>query len=61
VLGVLPGLVGTLQAIETIKVLLGLGAPLLGKLQMIDALSMTFHQARIAARGDCPSCGSTAA
>jgi molybdopterin/thiamine biosynthesis adenylyltransferase/rhodanese-related sulfurtransferase len=60
VLGVLPGIVGTLQAIETIKILLGLGAPLLGKLQMIDALSMTFHQARIAARGDCPSCGSTA-
>jgi molybdopterin/thiamine biosynthesis adenylyltransferase/rhodanese-related sulfurtransferase len=57
VLGVLPGIVGTLQAIETIKILLGLGTPLLGKLQMIDALSMTFHQARIAARSDCQSCG----
>lgn len=60
VLGVLPGIVGTLQAIEAIKILLALGTPLLGKLQMIDALSMTFHQARIAARADCPSCGSTA-
>jgi molybdopterin/thiamine biosynthesis adenylyltransferase/rhodanese-related sulfurtransferase len=43
VLGVMPGIVGTLQATETLKLLLGVGQPLIGQLLMIDALTMDFH------------------
>jgi sulfur-carrier protein adenylyltransferase/sulfurtransferase len=57
VLGVLPGLVGTIQATETIKLLLGLGDTLAGRLLMIDAHGMEFRSLRITADPDCPACG----
>lgn len=56
VLGVLPGLVGTLQATEVIKVLSGLGEPLVGRLLMIDALDMQFRTLKIRKNPDCPVC-----
>ena len=46
VLGVLPGIVGTLQAAETLKILLGIGQPLVGRLLLIDALAMDFRVTR---------------
>ena len=57
VLGVMPGIVGTLQASEAIKLLLGLGRPLSGRLLMIDALNMEFRETRIRRKPDCPTCG----
>jgi len=57
VLGVLPGLVGLLQATETLKLLLGLGEPLAGRLLLVDALGMRFREVALAADPDCPSCG----
>jgi adenylyltransferase/sulfurtransferase len=57
VLGVLPGLVGTLQATEVIKVLTGIGEPLIGRLLMIDALDMKFRTLKIRKNPDCPVCG----
>jgi sulfur-carrier protein adenylyltransferase/sulfurtransferase len=56
VLGVLPGLVGTIQATETLKLLLGLGDTLSGRLLMIDALGMSFRTVRLARDPDCPVC-----
>jgi molybdopterin/thiamine biosynthesis adenylyltransferase/rhodanese-related sulfurtransferase len=56
VLGVLPGIVGTLQASEALKLALGIGQPLVGRLLMLDALNMEFRQARIAADPECPAC-----
>ena len=55
-LGILPGIVGTLQANEALKLALGIGRPLIGRLLMIDALNMDFREARIAAVKNCPSC-----
>lgn len=57
VFGVLPGLVGTIQATETLKLLLGLGDSLAGRLLMIDAHSMEFRSLRIARDPACPACG----
>lgn len=57
VLGVLPGLVGTIQATETIKLILGIGDSLAGRLLLIDALSMQFRTVRIAKDPACPACG----
>ena len=57
VLGVLPGLIGIIQAIETIKLLLGLGESLAGRLILFDALSMEFRQVRLRKDPDCPVCG----
>ena len=57
VLGVLPGITGTLQANEALKLALGIGRPLTGRLLMFDALSMDFRQARLKSRPDCPVCG----
>lgn len=57
VLGVLPGLVGTLQATEVIKVLTGIGEPLIGRLLMIDALDMSFRTLKIRRNPECPVCG----
>ena len=57
VLGVLPGLVGTIQATEAIKVLLGIGETLVGRLLLIDALSMQFRTVRIKRDPSCPMCG----
>jgi len=57
VLGVLPGIIGTIQATEAIKVILGKGAPLVGRLLMYDSLQMTFRQLRLRRDPSCPVCG----
>jgi sulfur-carrier protein adenylyltransferase/sulfurtransferase len=57
VLGVLPGVLGTLQATEAIKLVLGLGEPLIGRLLTYDALELRFHELRFARRPDCAVCG----
>ena len=57
VLGVLPGLVGTIQATEAIKLILGVGESLAGRLLLIDALTMQFRQVRVARNPECPACG----
>jgi adenylyltransferase/sulfurtransferase len=57
VLGVLPGIIGTLQAMETIKLLLGLGEPLIGRLVLYDALSTEFHKLELRKDPACPLCG----
>jgi adenylyltransferase/sulfurtransferase len=57
VLGVVPGLVGTIQATEAIKMLLGLGETLVGKLLTIDVLTMGFRSIEIRRDPDCPACG----
>jgi molybdopterin/thiamine biosynthesis adenylyltransferase/rhodanese-related sulfurtransferase len=60
VLGVLPGLMGSIQATEAIKLILGIGEPLLGRLLHVDALAMRFREARLAADPECPDCGALA-
>jgi adenylyltransferase/sulfurtransferase len=57
VLGVLPGLVGTIQATETLKLILGIGDTLVGRLLLIDTLGMRFHTVRIPRDPNCPACG----
>ena len=57
VLGILPGIVGTLQANEALKLALEIGQPLIGSLLMIDALNMEFRKMRVPANPDCPACG----
>lgn len=57
VLGVLPGLVGTIQATETIKLILGTGIPLIGRLLLIDALTMQFRTIELRRDPECPACG----
>jgi adenylyltransferase/sulfurtransferase len=57
VLGVLPGVVGTLQATEALKVLLGVGEPLRGRLVVYDALAMDFHEFKILRDPACAVCG----
>ena len=57
VLGILPGLVGTIQATETVKLLLGIGEPLLGRLLLFDALSLRFRELRLRKNPDCVICG----
>jgi molybdopterin/thiamine biosynthesis adenylyltransferase/rhodanese-related sulfurtransferase len=57
VLGVLPGVMGSLQATEAIKVLLGIGETLAGRLLVYDALSLSFDEFRFARRSDCAVCG----
>src|SRR5918911_425827 len=57
VLGVLPGLIGTIQATETIKLLLGAGEPLVGRLLLVDALRMQFRTVKLRKDPDCPACG----
>jgi adenylyltransferase/sulfurtransferase len=57
VLGVLPGVMGSLQATEAIKVLLGIGEPLAGRLLVYDALSLSFNEFRFERRTDCAVCG----
>ena len=56
VLGVLPGVVGMLQATETLKLLLGIGEPLRGRVLQFDALGMRFRETRLRADPDCPVC-----
>jgi molybdopterin/thiamine biosynthesis adenylyltransferase/rhodanese-related sulfurtransferase len=56
VLGVLPGVIGMLQATEAIKLALGIGEPLAGRLLHFDALAMRFRETRLAPDPDCPVC-----
>ena len=56
VLGILPGMVGTMQATEVIKLLADIGEPLIGRLLMVDALSMTFRTLKLRKNPDCPVC-----
>jgi len=60
VLGVLPGVMGTLQATEVLKLILGIGDPLVGRLLVFDALSMTFTELRLKRDQNCPACGNGA-
>ena len=57
VLGVLPGIVGSIQAMETIKLILGAGEPLVGRLLLFDALAMRFRELKLKKNPDCPVCG----
>ena len=56
VLGVLPGVIGMLQATEALKLILGIGEPLTGRLLMFDALAMRFRETRLAPDPECPVC-----
>ena len=60
VLGVLPGIVGSIQALETIKVLLDLGDPLVGRLLAYDALEQSFRSFKVRRDPTCPTCGADA-
>jgi len=57
VVGVLPGIIGSLQALETIKLLLGCGDPLAGRLLIFDALGMEWREVKLRRNPDCPVCG----
>ena len=57
VLGILPGLVGVIQATEVIKLILGNGTPLIGRLLLVDALSMRFRELKLRKNSECPVCG----
>jgi sulfur-carrier protein adenylyltransferase/sulfurtransferase len=57
VLGILPGLVGVIQATEAIKLILGNGEPLIGRLLLVDALGMRFRELKLRKNPDCPACG----
>jgi sulfur-carrier protein adenylyltransferase/sulfurtransferase len=57
VLGILPGLLGVIQATETIKLILGIGDPLIGRLLLVDALGMSFRTLKLRKNPDCPVCG----
>jgi len=57
VLGILPGLVGVIQATEVIKLILGIGESLAGRLLLIDALTMKFRTLKLRKNPDCPVCG----
>lgn len=57
VLGVLPGIVGTMQATEVIKLITGIGETLIGRLVLYDALSMRFRELKLRRNPDCPVCG----
>jgi molybdopterin/thiamine biosynthesis adenylyltransferase/rhodanese-related sulfurtransferase len=61
VLGVLPGIVGSIQAMETIKLLLDLGDPLIGRLLAYDALEESFRTFKVRRDPECPTCGEHAA
>jgi adenylyltransferase/sulfurtransferase len=58
VLGVLPGIIGCLQAMETIKLILGRGDSLVGRLLLFDALAVKFRELRLRKNSSCPMCGS---
>jgi molybdopterin/thiamine biosynthesis adenylyltransferase/rhodanese-related sulfurtransferase len=60
VLGVLPGIIGSLQAVEAIKLLLGIGDPLVGRLLLYDALETSFRELRLRRNPECPACGAHA-
>jgi adenylyltransferase/sulfurtransferase len=57
VLGALPGMIGIIQATETVKLILGLGEPLVNRLLLYDALAMEFREVKIRRDPECPLCG----
>jgi sulfur-carrier protein adenylyltransferase/sulfurtransferase len=57
VLGVLPGIVGAIQALEVIKLIIGKGEPLIGRLLLFDALGLRFREVRLRKNPECPACG----
>jgi adenylyltransferase/sulfurtransferase len=57
VLGILPGAIGVIQATEAVKLILGIGEPLIGRLLLYDALTMRFRELKIRKSPDCPICG----
>jgi adenylyltransferase/sulfurtransferase len=57
VLGILPGLLGVIQATETLKLILGKGDPLIGRLLLVDALGMKFRELKLRKNPECPACG----
>jgi sulfur-carrier protein adenylyltransferase/sulfurtransferase len=57
VLGILPGLLGVIQATEVIKLILGKGDPLIGRLLLVDSLGMKFRELKLRKNPDCPVCG----
>ncbi|MGA8072938.1 MAG: molybdopterin-synthase adenylyltransferase MoeB [Candidatus Acidiferrales bacterium] len=57
VLGVLPGIIGSIQAMETLKLILGKGEPLIGRLLLFDALGMKFRELKLRKSAHCPICG----
>ena len=60
ILGVLPGVIGMLQATEAIKLIIGVGEPLIGRLLLFDALSMEINEVKLRRDPDCPACGEQA-
>ena len=60
VLGVLPGIIGSIQAVEAIKLILGLGEPLIGRLLTYDSLDETFRTFKVRLDPSCPACGENA-
>jgi len=57
VLGVLPGIIGSIQAMETLKLILGVGEPLIGRLLLFDALKLQFRELKLEKDLECPVCG----
>src|SRR5450432_1359602 len=57
VLGILPGIIGLVQATETVKLILGVGQPLIGRLMLYDALAMKFRELKLRRNPECPVCG----
>jgi len=57
VLGILPGTIGLIQATEAVKLILGIGEPLVGRLLLFDALGMRFRELKLRKNPDCPICG----
>ncbi|HKE25938.1 MAG TPA: molybdopterin-synthase adenylyltransferase MoeB [Bryobacteraceae bacterium] len=57
VLGILPGTIGLIQATETVKLILGIGEPLVGRLLLYDALTMKFRELKLRKNPECPICG----
>ena len=57
VLGILPGIIGVIQATETVKLILGNGEPLVGRLLLYDALGMRFRELKLRKNPECPLCG----
>lgn len=57
VFGVLPGVIGSLQAVEAIKLILGIGKPMIGRLLLFDALGLSFKELKLRKNPECPICG----
>ena len=56
-LGILPGIIGLIQATEAVKLILGVGEPLVGRLLLYDALAMRFRELKLRRNPECPVCG----